>query len=128
MTVLVVSPEPPILRLLHRLLTAFGYAVTTRREVSWTSPGGHGIEPQFLILDSRALDAQRRPLAGLRDHITPPYPYVLLLQDDDPKLDLADLIDAGVDDFLEKPINRAEVLARLRAGTAIWNGGSRLRI
>ncbi len=82
----------------------------------WATGGAQYVAPQFLIVDSDALDVQLRPLAGIRDHYSPPGPYLLLLRDDHSPLEIVDALEAGVDDFLNKPLNHAEVLARLRAG------------
>ena len=113
-TVMAVSPEPNVLRQITRLLATFGYEVTTSRDLTLNSL--QYPSPQFLIVDSESLDDQFRPLVGFREQHPAPYPYVLLFRSDSFKHEIIDAIDAGVDDFLEKPINNAEVLARLRAG------------
>ncbi len=109
-----VSPESKVLRQINRLLTTFGYEVTTSRDLNLNSL--QYPSPQFLIVDNESLDDQLRPLVGFREQHPAPYPYVLLLRSETLNHEIIDAIDAGVDDFLEKPLNNAEVLARLRAG------------
>ena len=78
-----------------------------------------------MIVDRDALDAEFQPLRGVREQHPAPYPYVLLLRDPRATPEIVEALEAGVDDFLDKPVNHAEVIARLWAGTRClesWRG------
>ena len=48
-------------------------------------------------------------------------PYLVILTSRDTAEDLAEALEAGADDFLSKPFNRVELMARLHAGMRILN-------
>ncbi len=112
--VLVVEDDPALLAMLSTLLTEEGYAVDTARD------GHHGLqrglsgEHDVLILDRglpavEGLDVLRR----LREKgITAP---VLVLSARANPTDRVAGLDAGAEDYLSKPFDLEELLARLRA-------------
>ncbi len=53
--------------------------------------------------------------------------HILLLIPSPNDLDIADALEAGVDDFLAKPVVYGELLARLRAGARAWQLEDRIR-
>jgi len=55
-----------------------------------------------------------------------PYQYILLLTSKDAKADTVTGLEAGADDYLTKPFDSQELLARLRAGTRILELQDRL--
>jgi DNA-binding response OmpR family regulator len=71
--------------------------------LDWMMPGKNGLDI------CRALRAQ----AGRR------YTYVVMLTAKDRREERLEAISAGADDFLSKPIDQAELLARLRTGQRI---------
>ncbi len=115
-TVLVVSPEPTTLRRIRRILTAFGCDVLSRREIPSSQDVGQYVYPQFVIVDERAMDARFQSLSGFLETQAFPAPYILLLRDPNSRDGILEAFAAGVDDFLEKPVNSAELLSRLNAG------------
>lgn len=117
---LLVEDEPTQLLLMQRLLRRAGYAVETAangeeafKKVStgqiqmmvtdWDMPGMDGV-----TLCQRVREAQ-----------LPGYLYVLLLTGHGSTESLVTGLEAGADDYIRKPPNEAELLARLKAGQRV---------
>jgi two-component system cell cycle response regulator len=117
---LLVEDEPTQRLLLNRRLTRAGYLVETAKDgdealakilqgqiqiliTDWDMPGMDGV-----TLCRRVREAN---LTG--------YLYILLLTSHGSISDIVAGLDAGADDFLEKPADEAELLARLKAGRRI---------
>jgi adenylate cyclase len=114
--ILVVDDTPNNVKLLKDLLTMKGYAVVT------ASSGPEGLEqidkerPDLVLLDvmmpgMNGYDVCRRiresPLTGVLP--------VVMVTALDPGPERIKGLEAGADDFLTKPINQAELLARVRS-------------
>jgi two-component system cell cycle response regulator len=121
MKVLIADDEPIQQLLLETLLTKWGHEVIRAKNG----------EEAFLILQREqppraaildwmmpGMDGVRicRELRALPKH---PYIYILLLTAKDQRKDLVEAFQAGVDDFLAKPVNPEELKARLHAGERI---------
>lgn len=76
----------------------------------WMMPGMDGLE---FCKAFRALERDR-------------YGYFILLTSKNEKNDVATGLDIGADDFLSKPVNSAELKARIRAGTRVLDMERRL--
>jgi two-component system, cell cycle response regulator len=117
---LLVEDEATQRLILRRRLTQAGYLVETADNgqealerilaseiqmliTDWEMPGMDGV-----TLCRRAREA---PLAG--------YLYILLLTSHGSTADIVAGLDAGADDYLRKPADEAELLARLKAGRRI---------
>jgi two-component system cell cycle response regulator len=61
-----------------------------------------------------------------QERTTQPYQYILLLTSKDAKSDTIAGLEAGADDYLTKPVDYQELLARLRTGTRILELEDRL--
>ncbi len=119
---LLVEDEPTQLLLMQRLLRRAGYAVETAANgeeafekistgriqmmvTDWDMPGMDGV-----TLCQRVREAQSQ---------LPGYLYVLLLTGHGSTESLVTGLEAGADDYIRKPPNEAELLARLKAGQRV---------
>ena len=127
-TVLLVAEDRALLRRLSRFLQTFGYLVQQAAEMQ-RLPALLEIEPpQLMIVDTgkssrRALDLCRKVSAAGRTAGI----HLLLLVEHQAELDVAGALEAGVHDFLAKPVVYGELLARLRAGFRAWQFEERTR-
>ncbi len=126
--VLVVAEDRDLLRHLSRFLGAFGYQVQQAADRQLAALALEGKAPDLLIVDSdpalrSALDLCR--LAGERDGRS--YVYTFLLVNNPGPQELMDALEAGVDDFLAKPLVYGELLVRLRAGARALEFERRIR-
>jgi two-component system cell cycle response regulator len=128
MRILIAEDEPLQRLLLETVLTELGHeviltknghealAVLDREEparlaiLDWMMPGIDGVQ------------ICRR----IRAQPTRPYVYILLLTSRNQRRDLIEAFDAGVDDYLPKPVEPVELKARLRAGIRILELEERL--
>jgi two-component system KDP operon response regulator KdpE len=113
MKVLVVDDEPQIVRALRINLRARGYdvivALTGRHALEMTAHH----HPDVVILDLGLPDLDGVDVVrGLRGWTTVP---ILILSGRDHSIAKVTALDAGADDYITKPFNVDELLARLRA-------------
>lgn len=115
--VLIVAQERKMLRHVSRFLSTFGYRVSQARHAE-QALGVLAISPiDLLILDAdpdprQAIELRRRFSTIENARCT----HTLLLVDLQSQPDLTEALEAGVDDFLAKPLVHGEMLTRLRAG------------
>lgn len=117
---LLVEDEPTQRLLLARTLSKAGYEVTTAEDgvealvkvresafqvivTDWDMPRMEGTS---LCREVRALDLTH-------------YTYIVLLTGHDSQADIVTGLDAGADDYLRKPVDTTELVARLNAGRRI---------
>lgn len=126
MRLLVVEDEPDLLNGLVRALRRAGYAVDTAED------GEDGLyKAQSVAYDAIVLDVMLPRLDGWellarlrRTHKTP----VLMLTARDSTQDRVRGLDTGADDYLSKPFDVAELLARLRALIRRASGQAQARL
>ncbi len=117
-SILVVDDEPEIHRFLRPTLTAAGFMV----EAAMTGAEalarlGRGV-PELVLLDLGLPDMDGAAvLAEIRANSSVP---VVILSARDAEADKVAALDAGADDFINKPFGVAELMARLR--TALRHG------
>jgi two-component system cell cycle response regulator len=126
--VLLVSHDRATLRRVSRFLRTFGYEVEQCTETARGAAHLAANRPDFLIVDGHiSVEACRglcRAAGGDRQR---KFVYTLLLIDDPRPQALTEAIQAGVDDFLARPIVYGELLARLRAGARVLEYERRVR-
>ena len=114
--ILIVDDTPKNIKLLADLLSVLGYQVVT------ASNGAEGLErveaekPDLVLLDvlmpeMNGYEVCRRIRATDSTRLLP----VVMLTALNPKEERVNGIDAGADDFIGRPINQAELLARVRS-------------
>lgn len=119
--VLIADDDPVFRRLLESLLTKWGYTVETVRDgneawnrllgaeaprlaiVDWMMPGIDGVE----LCRRIKAEFQFRSV------------YTILVTGHQQADDCVMALEAGADDFIAKPVNPPELLARVRAGTRV---------
>ena len=113
--VLIVDDEPQILRALRINLTARQYEVVTAADGSAALRAAAEDHPDLVVLDLGLPDIDGVQVVR---HIRAwsPVPIVVLSGRADSR-DKVDALDAGADDYVTKPFNVDELLARIRAVT-----------
>lgn len=113
--VLVVDDEPPILRALALNLTARGYDVTTAVDGTSALDSVAAQIPDIVLLDLGLPDLDGlQVIRALRAWTNTP---ILVLSARSGSEEKVRALDLGADDYVEKPFDMAELLARLRAAT-----------
>lgn len=118
--VLVVDDDPQLLRALRITLRAAGHDVDTAPDGRTALQQAAAVHPDVIVLDLGLPDLDgTEVLAGLRPWYTGP---VLVLSARADSQDKVRALDAGADDYVTKPFDMSELLARLRA--ALRRGSS----
>ena len=121
MKILIAEDEPVAAKILQRALESFGHrvVVTADGREAWAE---FDREPVRLVVSDWLMPG----LNGLelckkiRERTRTPYTYFILLTSQDTRPENYDLAtDAGVDDFLTKPIDRPTIRMRLRVAERI---------
>lgn len=126
-TALIVDDDPQLLRILGHYLRAAGIEV---READDGEAALQAVQtqcPDFLITDWEmprldGLELCRR----VRQENLPHYVYVLFLTSKRTSAELIAALEAGADEFVSKPLDRGELLARLRSGQRVLDLERRL--
>ena len=128
LTVMVVAKDRGILRHLSRFLNTFGYRV---RQVADSERALSLLEtdpPDLLIADAEPAFRKTLEFCGRasgQERLQ--YVYTLLLINPKTSINLVEALEAGVDDFLCKPLVYGELLVRLRAGARALEFERRVR-
>ena len=111
--VLVIDDDPQLLRALRITLRAAGHDVATAPDGRTALLQAAAVPPDVIVLDLGLPDLDgTEVLAGLRPSYTGP---VLVLSARADSQDKVRALDAGADDYVTKPFDMSELLARLRA-------------
>ncbi len=118
--VLVVDDSRLQRRILTGALRKWGFAVT-EAECGEQALEQCAREPPDLVLSDWMMGGMSGVefCRAFRDRAGPAYGYFILLTSRSEKGDVAAGLDAGADDFLTKPVNMAELRARVAAGARI---------
>jgi diguanylate cyclase (GGDEF)-like protein len=127
--VLVVDDDPAMLRLLRKWLDAADF------EVREAADGRQAVEmieaecPQMLVTDWELPRMNGMELCRyVRSQSLPHYVYTVFLTIRSGSEDVVRGLEAGADDFLKKPVDKCELLARLRAGMRVLELEQRLSL
>ncbi|MGY1744871.1 response regulator [Blastococcus sp. SYSU D00695] len=111
--VLVVDDDPQLARALRITLRAAGYEVVVAPDGRSALQEAAAARPDVVVLDLGLPDLDgTEVLAGLRPWFAGP---VLVLSARTDSTDKVEALDAGADDYVTKPFDMSELLARLRA-------------
>lgn len=120
MIVLVADDDVTSLRLLEKATRDLGYEVITAADglAAWSAIRRQDV--RMVVADwempgMSGLSLCRRVRAGVLGR----YVYMVLLTSKTDKSEIIEGMEAGADDYLTKPFNRAELSARLRVGSRI---------
>lgn len=111
--ILIVDDEPQIHRFLRPSLSAAGYAVSTAMTAADAVTAARSLGPALIIVDLGLPDRDGKALIEeLRCFTDAP---VIVLSARDQEGEKIAALDAGADDYIEKPFGIGELLARLRS-------------
>ncbi len=123
------SPLPPLLiaeddpissRILEKNLRSWGYETIVARNGNQAWEALRGPTTRLALLDWMMPGAEGPELCRrIRALNKPGYTYIILLTSRDSIQDIIDGLEAGADDFMTKPVNFAELRARLQTGGRI---------
>ena len=119
-SILVVDDDNYIRVILQKRLSAFGYTIHTAVDGTTGLAAAKEFQPDLIISDwtmpnMNGLEMCRK----IKDDEQMRYAYFILLTAKDTQDDKIEAIEGGSDDFLTKPFNDRELLARVRAGLRI---------
>ncbi|MDA7951871.1 MAG: diguanylate cyclase [Pirellulaceae bacterium] len=118
--VLLVDDDPAMLRLLERWLTSKNYPVAVAQDGLKAIEHINYLCPRILITDWDMPEFDGIELCRwLRRQQLPHYVYVVFLTGRCHSQDIIRGLEAGADDFLKKPVDREELLARLEAAIRV---------
>jgi len=115
--VLIAASDRELLRCLSRFLEMFGYEVSQANRTGSALTAVQDRRPDILILDESLSPRDGWDLCrSVRRELFDAPLKVFLLATNIQAEEVATAVAVGVDDFLAKPLNYGEILARLRAG------------
>lgn len=118
--VLLVDDDPSMLRLLSAWLKRGGYEVETASNGREALAAVEQHCPDFLITDWEMPEINGLELCQrVRQLPLPHYVYILFLTVRSAPEEAVAGLETGADEFLAKPVDRAELLARMRAGSRV---------
>ena len=113
--VLVVEDDPELQRALALNLTARGFAVTTASDGTAALNEAAAVSPDVIVLDMGLPDLDGMDIIrAIRGYTRTP---IVVLSGRSGSGDKVDALDAGADDYVTKPFDVNELVARLRAAT-----------
>jgi len=126
---LLVDDDPAIRRLLAKWLAPAGYEIVEAADGAQAMQRVRDECPDIVITDWEMPNLDGIALCRwLREQELSKYVYVIFLSIRCGSDDMIRGLEAGADDFLKKPIDKGELLARLRAGARVLELESRLTL
>lgn len=127
-SILVVEDDPQLLDMLEEVLTEEGYAVSTARDAQRALHHVLTVGADLLLLDRGLPGMEGLDLLGRLRGAGVETPVLILSARGTPA-DRVDGLDAGAEDYLTKPFDLSELLARLRSlRRRHRDGAARLRL
>src|SRR5437773_9016484 len=127
--VLLVDDDPAMLRLLSKWLESDGYQVLRAADGRTAMEIIETERPRLLVTDWEMPNVNGLELCRwVRSQNFGHYLYTVILTVRTESEDMLKGIDAGADDFLKKPIDRNELVARIRAGSRVMELEQRLSL
>jgi PleD family two-component response regulator len=127
--VLLVDDDPAMLRLLAKWLEAEGYQVLRAGDGRMAAELIEAERPRLLVTDWEMPNLDGLELCRwVRSQNFGHYIYTVFLTVRSDSTDMLKGLEAGADDFLKKPVDRNELLARIRAGSRVMELEQRLRL
>jgi len=125
--VLIVDDDAAMCRLLMKWLGNAGYHVRAAGSIRAAMDAIEDVCPGVLIATWEMREGDGLELCRwLRQQTLPRYVYTLLLTARCATSDIVRGLEAGADDFVKKPVDRNELVARLRAGSRVLDLEMRL--
>ena len=120
LSILLVDDDPLILARLSKQLTAAGHRVDVRRDGASAFKYVIEHKPQLVITDWRMKPMDGLTLCkNLRSSTIGKKLYIIMITAAETEDELVEAFDAGIDDYVIKPVNAKILLARIRAGQRI---------
>lgn len=117
---LLVEDEPMQRTVMQTILTKSGYTVEAARDGAEAFQRLSSGEFQIVLTDLEMPGIDGLTLCRMiREAQLPAYVYVLLLTSHGSTANVVEALDAGADDFIRKPADPSELLARINAGKRI---------
>lgn len=125
--ILLADDDPALQRLLRRWLENAGYVLEIADDGQQAMRMIQDDPPQLLITDWQMPAYDGLALCRwLRQQDLSNYVYTIFLTSRTSSEDMIIALEAGADDFMKKPVEKGELLARVRAGTRVLELESRL--
>jgi diguanylate cyclase (GGDEF)-like protein len=125
--VLVVDDCPVVLRRVVKELSAIGYIVRTATDGLNAMQMMRESCPDFVITDWNMPNIQGDVLCRcIRAEQQPHYVYIILMTGHSDELDIVQGLNSGADDYVPKPVDSKELLARMSAGARVLERDRRL--
>jgi len=127
--VLLVDDDPAMLRLLSKWVEAEGYKVLRAGDGRAAIEMIESEHPRLLVTDWEMPDVNGLELVRwVRSQNFGHYLYTIFLTIRTDSADMLKGLEAGADDFLKKPVDRNELLARIRSGSRVMELEQRLSL
>jgi two-component system, cell cycle response regulator len=127
--VIIVDDDPAMLRLLAKWLEAEGYQVLRAGDGRMAMELIEAERPRLLVTDLEMPNIDGLELCRwVRTQNFGHYLYTIFLTVRTDSSDMIKGLEAGADDFLKKPLDRHELLARIRAGSRVMDLEKRLSV
>jgi diguanylate cyclase (GGDEF)-like protein len=118
--VLLVDDDPAMLRLLAKWMETAGFEVQRASDGQQAMAHIENDCPSILVTDWEMPQFDGLDLCRwVRNQKLPNYVYTIFLTVRTGSQDMVKGLEAGADDFLKKPVDREEMLARMRAGARV---------